>query len=419
MGSTRPLGGTTPPVPSTRPSMWGVAAALLCLTAASDAKPHDDVEDDLASFFGWRLDYDLCEGHAECLARRPCEWRSDCDVLQDCVNGFCACDYPLPTNYKCYIPTDNGTFEEYSCEDGTCSLKPSPMAELMPLALTIGVCFVVAVTAMLACKMLIKRMHAANPARRLGDGDADSVSSMQRWINERLRDRPPRYEEMVSAASSSSAHTAPSQPAAGPATISAAVTEAEKPPAYEVVVNERQMAGPYCPRTRAAASAVADNIPPPLYSAEAMADGAEAGCYRNPCFLGDAEDPPPYSASAYAASGARSTRSASLPDPICPSLFDPFEPSPEISDSSFAASSSGCPSTFATASTPPSSPTSSMTSFASCDSSSSSSFLPLAAGAGVDLLTVSQAVALKEMMLAEGDPAAAAVDRPVLWTSTC
>lgn len=36
-----------------------------------------------------------------------------------------------------------------------CSIKAG-FVELMPLALTTGVCFVVALTAMLACKMLIK-----------------------------------------------------------------------------------------------------------------------------------------------------------------------------------------------------------------------------------------------------------------------
>lgn len=393
-----------------------VAAIVLCLATTAAATTVDNYDDgSLGDLFGWSLKY--CAQNAVCLDPRQCDSNAMCGDMQDCQNGVCVCRYPFPDDYVCYDYNESAIADELQCNSGVCSLQRSfygysPMTELMPLALTTGVCFVVAVTAMLVCKMLIKRMHAANPATRLGDGDTDSVSSMQRWINQRLRDRPPRYEEMVSEAASSSTPAAP--PTAGPATISAAVTEAEKPPAYEVVVNERT-AGAFLQ------GPAADNVPPPLYSAEAAAGGAPDGrqCYGNPCFLGDAEDPPPYypaSPSLYTTSPARNTRSASLPDPICASLFDPFEPTTPPTQPS---DSPATPSSTSSWDSTPSSPTSSLGSFVSA----SSSAFPLAhAECDVDLLTVSQAVALKEMLMAEGlVPAVAApsVERTGHWTSSC
>ena len=55
---------------------------------------------------------------------------------------------------------------------------------------------------------------------------------MQLWINERLRDRPPRYEE-------------PSLPPGMSAPVCAAVPETEKPPSYEFAVSESQTASFY------------------------------------------------------------------------------------------------------------------------------------------------------------------------------
>lgn len=279
------------------------------------------------------------------------------------------------------------------------------------LALAFGACFVVVATAMIACKSMIRR--AADDVERhglRGDGDNESVNSMQRWINERLRDRPPRYEEMISAdAQASAASSAASTTAraaattAGPqpapattisgalAAAAAAAPKREKPPPYEVVVSDAQRSQRSSANFSLSQPAP-DNAPPPLYTSMAMAlvAGDTEHGFSNPCFLDDGGDlgydPPPYSPTCSPGSSSLS--------------------SPATSSSSDATSSESM---------------SSLTSLTSVSTLSVSPTPSLAAEPAppADLLTVSQAVAVREMMLAEAAASAtASASETLFWTSS-
>lgn len=233
-----------------------------------------------------------CASLTVCASRRQCRYWTDCPPHHSCgLDGRCGCKYYLRDNYDCYGNSLCAISHFKRCgTEGMCSTDPADfLSTAMSLAMTFGACFVGIAAALLACRTWLG-CHLARRVRsplsgQPDDGDTESVSSMQRWINDRLRDRPPRYEDMdavatAAAASAPRSGTAASQGVDG----TAGTADAEKPPPYDFVVNEAQTASIFY-------QPLPDEGPPPAYTALAatlLADSGPARGFNNPCFLDDA-----------------------------------------------------------------------------------------------------------------------------------
>ncbi|KAK3912032.1 Low-density lipoprotein receptor-related protein [Frankliniella fusca] len=334
---------------------------------------------------------DICASDkgAQCLAGITCfvggdfqcDRQNPCPEYHVCSYGRCQCRFPFPK--RCLDFLKQCDLQEFSsCSFGLCYkylLEDEPWTAMMePIWIGAIVCFFCVAVGLCACKSLLAA--GPSPARRSSDG-AQSVNSMQRWIDERLRDRPPRYDEMLLAAPAAGAGAgagrggaegAPASPTPTPAGIPVpSYQELEKPPSYDFAMAERQTSSLY------EQTPVADGPPPP-YSGMAMVLMEEDGMgFSNPCFEEDHDVSPAPAASTLSLTSVESS-------------------------SSFRSTASSC------------------SSYVSASSSGGDGHPPQ------QLLTVSQVVALQEMMLREahahaahqaGDAPGPGPSLPPAWTS--
>lgn len=384
--AVRPSRPPSPPPLSSR-RMLALAPLLLlllpCLGGARAGLPSATDADVKTSSIGtWTLSWpfwedltsDVCDedNGKKCLDGITCYekiecgsgalFSKNCPEYHVCVHGTCQCQFPFPKACEAYIKNCNVSDLSFKgCDAGLCytSLVDDEPWTMMESFFIGGIiCFFCVAVGLCACRSLIT---TSSPRRRTSDG-AQSVNSMQRWIDERLRDRPPRYDEMVAEETTGRSTAAAVTPAAVPPLH----IELEKPPSYDYAMAEHQTSSFY-------EQIPVGEGPPPPYSALAMALMEDEGMgFSNPCFEGD--------------------------DTLAPSTL------PATSESTLSLTSV--------------STLESSSSFRSTASSSCSSYLS-ASSSGPDLpplLTVSQAVAIQEMMLKEGSQSSPTLPAQT-WTS--